>query len=523
MRTVLDLPVKTKIFALIALMAVVSVVIGAVGVSRVLELRSDMANTQRLHVAPRTHLTDAQRWFQATKTRVIEYGPVAEADRAKILQEQDEYRAKLEASLAAYQPFVVDGASMADAQQQLTAYWAAFDAIKPVADQGPLAYEAAYIEQVRGITTTFLNDVAAELDKQTELGNAAVARADRAAGTAVTVIVVVGVLGLLLSGVLATVVGSTIVRRIHRLRESALSLAEGDLTHDVTVDSRDELGVTAGALNTALGNLRSLLSAVGHSSTAVSAAAEEMTATAAGIADSAHRTSTQAQVVASAAHEVSTNLQTVAASAEEMGASIAEISGGTTEVARVAGTAVAIADSTNSTVSALGESSREIGNVIKVITAIAEQTNLLALNATIEAARAGDAGKGFAVVAGEVKELSVQTAQATEDIARRVQRIQEDATSAASAIGEIVDVITQISDHQGTIASAVEEQTATTAEMNRNVADAALGSGQIAENVGSVAEAASVTSEGVAQTRAAVSELSSMAVQLREQVARFRV
>ncbi len=145
---------------------------------------------------------------------------------------------------------------------------------------------------------------------------------------------------------------------------------------------------------------------------------------------------------------------------------------------------------TNATVSNLGESSAEIGNVVKVITSIAEQTNLLALNATIEAARAGEAGKGFAVVANEVKELAQETARATEDIARRVEAIQSDTTGAVDAINRISAIIERINDFQTTISSAVEEQTATTAEMSRNVTEASTGAVQIAKNIAGVAQAA---------------------------------
>ena len=180
-------------------------------------------------------------------------------------------------------------------------------------------------------------------------------------------------------------------------------------------------------------------------------------------------------MVSKAAQQVSQNLQTVATGAEEMGVSIKDIAKNATEAAKVATSAVKVAETTTAIVSKLGESSTEIGQVIKVITSIAQQTNLLALNATIEAARAGEAGKGFAVVANEVKELAKETAKATEDISRKIEAIQTDTKAAVDAIASICGVINQINDISCTIATAVEEQNATTNEMSRNVSEAAHG------------------------------------------------
>ena len=227
--------------------------------------------------------------------------------------------------------------------------------------------------------------------------------------------------------------------------------------------------------------------------------------------------------MSAASEEVSKSVSIVATGGDEMLASIREIAKNSNESARVAKNAVAVADSANHTVSKLGESSVEIGKVIKVITSIAQQTNLLALNATIEAARAGEAGKGFAVVANEVTELAKETAKATEEIGRKIEAIQSDTKSAVTAIGEIGTIINQINDISNSIASAVEEQTATTNEMGRNISEAARGANEIANNISGVAQAAQNTTSGANDTQAAAKALAEMANQLQAQVTRFKI
>jgi methyl-accepting chemotaxis protein len=246
----------------------------------------------------------------------------------------------------------------------------------------------------------------------------------------------------------------------------------------------------------------------------LAASSEEMKGISQAMSSNATETAAQANAVSAAAEQVSMNIQTVATGAQEMTAGNREISKNASEAARVATAAVKAADSTNMTITKLNESSAEIGKVIKVITSIAQQTNLLALNATIEAARAGEAGKGFAVVANEVKELARETAKATEEISQKIEAIQADTKSAIQAIGEIGAIINQINDIQNTIASSVEEQTATANEISRNVADAARGSTEIAKNITGVALAAASTNKGALDCEKSAVELATVAEDL---------
>ena len=170
----------------------------------------------------------------------------------------------------------------------------------------------------------------------------------------------------------------------------------------------------------------------------------------------------------------------------------------------------------------MGESSQEISNVVRVITSIAEQTNLLALNATIEAARAGESGKGFAVVANEVKELAKETAKATEEISQKIESIQVETQGAVNAIGQITEVINKISDFQNTIATAVEEQTATTAALGHSVEEAARGSSEIAQNIMGVADVAKGTSDTANDLQSVSHRLSEMSTRLQGTVRQFR-
>ncbi|MFK7843801.1 MAG: methyl-accepting chemotaxis protein [Rhodothermales bacterium] len=309
---------------------------------------------------------------------------------------------------------------------------------------------------------------------------------------------------------------------VNSMLEVVKAASHGDLSKSIEVRGDTPIDKMGEGLHQFIENLKETIIKIDESAHMLASASEELSAVSENMGDTATKTSSQANIVASSAEEVSSNIQTVAAGAEEMTASIKSVASSADEASRVANEAVKAAEETNHTVSKLGESSTEIGKVIKVITSIAQQTNLLALNATIEAARAGEAGKGFAVVANEVKELAKQTAQATEEISQKIEAIQTDTEGAVKAISHISNIIGKINEYQGTIATAVEEQSSTTSEIARNVHEAAKGSAEIAENITQVALAAESTTTGATDTNSATSELTKMATTLQGIVAQFK-
>ena len=364
-------------------------------------------------------------------------------------------------------------------------------------------------------------------------------------------LIIIGIAGVVISFVLGFVITRMITGPIYAAKNLAEHIARGDLTRQVAIDQQDEIGMLAASLNTMSLRLKEVFTDIASGTRTLDNSSTELSAVSEQMADNADQTAGSCTNVATAAEEMGTNMnsvaaateqaagniQMIAAATEEMTATINEIAANTAKSSETTAQAVDLAQTVSNKVDELGAASGQISKVTETIADISEQTNLLALNATIEAARAGEAGKGFAVVAGEIKALAQQTALATSEINDKISGIQSTTDDSVTAIQSIVSVIGKINGLVTTVATAVEEQSATTREISTNINQAAEGiqevnqsisqtsavAGEVSRDISGVNHAAGEISTGSSQVNDKARQLAGLAGELKQMIDAFKV
>lgn len=371
------------------------------------------------------------------------------------------------------------------------------------------------------------------------------------ANRTVIIILIIMVVGMLVSIILGVFISRTISKPLEQGVAFAERVAAGDLTGSIELNRTDEVGVLGTALTRASESLRTMFVEITGSVQTLATQSTELSTISKSLSEGADSTNRRSNAAAAAAEQMSSNMNsvssameqtsininTVATASEEMTATISEIANNSEKARGITTDAVSKSTAVSRTMDELGRAAQEIGKVTETISAISSQTNMLALNATIEAARAGQAGKGFAVVASEIKELSKQTAAATEDIKIRINGIQGSTQTAVDSISQVTRVIEEVNEIVSGIAAAIEEQSTVTKDIannvsqaslavedtNRNVSQASTVSGTIAQDVAEVNQASGEIATSSSQVLISSEELAKISERLREIVERFKI
>ena len=313
-----------------------------------------------------------------------------------------------------------------------------------------------------------------------------------------------------------------VIRQVEATGGVVSGLAANDLTGQAEVFCDDELGAMATKLNAAVTSLAGTVKGIATEAAAVDASSKALERVGVDLNKGSDGLSAQAASASQEARETSKGAVTIAGGIEELGATTNEISKSVQQAASKTGSAVGSADQAAVSMKQLVEASAKIDAAVELIGKIAAQTNLLALNATIEAARAGEAGRGFAVVASEVKGLARQSAAAAEEIGRTVAAVRTKVGDADAAIVLVAAAIADINKLQQSIAAAVEEQSATTQQLAKEVSGVSLGVDGMAKGAVHVAEESDKVRSASQKIAAAVEELARFAKDLQAAAAKFK-
>lgn len=548
MKTWSDLKVRTKLMVMVGIFCLALAVVASMGLKGMHRgnLSLDVSNQSLQQVAC---LGSMKSDFLAMRLDLVYM--MALSDSVKLKEKWDDFSNKAEAVRTALQKFEVDSKDR-HSKDSIVLFKEGFEKYvtngtklgkmlleaHAANDETELAKAVTYgVEQV-GPLYTKPAEIVAKLVADDISASQDAFNADKISYKRFFIATVVVVFMALATAIaLGGFIAGSVVKPLVKVFENLKEMAAGDLSVRCNITSKDEMGMLSEELNIMADKLHGTISRVAHNGHEVAAAANQLQSTAEQMATGAEQAAAQTQTIATASEEMSAtssdiafNCHKVASNADLVTEAAVTSSQIVCETISVMGQIAECVKQSATMVENLGNRSEEIGEIVGTIEDIADQTNLLALNAAIEAARAGEQGRGFAVVADEVRALAERTTKATKQIAATIKNIQAETRNAVVSMGEgvrevekgsidaaksgealqsILQQINDLSMQVNQIATAAEEQTATT--------------GEISNNIQQITAVVQMTANGSQESAAAATQLARLSEEMRTLMAHFKI
>lgn len=525
-------------------MLVLVVVLGGVSWWGVNKINNEIEGMYTYNTEPLPYIGDVGILFQRIRVNVRDmYLDKDIADRQKYVDKIGELKKDIDAAMAKVEPSLRSARTkeeFAALKKELNDFMVFGGDICVLAKSGKDAEgQERIIKECRSKASKVEDAIHKLNNTKIELALAKYKDSNSVAKTLITTTIILTLVAIALAILVGFLLTRSIVGPLGRMRSMIQDIAqgEGDLTKRLDASSQDELGETCHWFNVFVEKLQGIISQVAQTTNQVAAASSQLHSTSEQMATGAEQVAAQAGTVATAGEEMSAtsgdiaqNCQFAAEGSQQ--ASAAAVSGAKVvdETIGVMNTIAERVRNSAKAVESLGSRSDQIGEIVGTIEDIADQTNLLALNAAIEAARAGEQGRGFAVVADEVRALAERTTRATREIGEMIKAIQsetkgaviameegvvevgkgsEKAASSGRALEQILEQINAVTAQVHQVATAAEEQTATTSEISNNMQQ--------------ITEVVSQTSRGAQESAVAANQLSGLAEELRKIVGQFKL